>query len=112
MIILLVDQYMPWQLDGPSTPLRYVAGAGLLIAFLWMSHRVLPSRDMSGFHLLPGIIASTVIWGLTATALSIYVSYTPGYQVTYGSLAGVIVTLLFFYLTAISIILGVRSMRL
>jgi len=47
-----------------------------------------------------------LIWIVAATGLSIYLAYAPSYTVTYGTLAGVIVTLLFFYLTGVALIFG------
>ena len=41
-----------------------------------------------------------------ASAFSIYLSFTPSYTVIYGTLAGVIITLMFFYLTGLTIIFG------
>ena len=61
---------------------------------------------MRGLNLWPGILASVVIWGAAATGLSIYLAFAPSYTVTYGTLAGVIVTLLFFYLTGVALIFG------
>jgi membrane protein len=49
---------------------------------------------------------TTVLWVAFASAFSIYLSYTPTYTVTYGTLAGVIITLMFFYLTGATIIFG------
>jgi membrane protein len=46
------------------------------------------------------------MWTLGAVAFSVYLSYAPSYTVTYGAFAGVIVTLLFFYLTGAAIIIG------
>ena len=54
----------------------------------------------------PGVLMTTVLWVAFATAFSIYLSYTPSYTVTYGTLAGVIITLMFFYLTGATIIYG------
>jgi membrane protein len=88
--------------------LRYLIAAGVLSASLYGMHHVLPSRSMSGFRLWPGIIASVVIWAVVATGLSIYLAYAPSYSVTYGALAGVIVTLLFFYLTGAALIFGAQ----
>jgi membrane protein len=41
-----------------------------------------------------------------ASGFSLYLTMTPGYTVTYGTLAGVIITLMFFYLTGATIIYG------
>ncbi|MFT4792530.1 MAG: membrane protein [Paracoccaceae bacterium] len=98
-------------LTGISAPLgtailRYAVGMGAFVAFLYAMHRFLPSRSQRRARLLPGIVSTLVIWMLGATAFSIYLSYAPSYSVTYGGIAGVIITLLFFYLTGAAIILG------
>ena len=86
---------------------RYMPSVqALLYATLWFMHRTLPARPMGWKRLWPGIVTSILIWGLLATAMSIYVALTPTYSVTYGALSGVIVTLLFFYLTGVAIIFG------
>jgi membrane protein len=54
----------------------------------------------------PGVMVTTVLWVLGALAFSVYLSWTPTYSITYGALAGVIITLLFFYLTGAVIIFG------
>lgn len=87
-------------------PLRYFVGLGVFALFLWLLHRVLPSRSMAGLAIWPGIATSVGIWALAATGLSVYLAFAPAYTVTYGALAGVIVTLLFFYLTGMAIVLG------
>lgn len=106
LIFRLLDHYAGVDVPGAADLARYLIGAGVLLAFLWASHRLLPSRNMSGFRLLPGIVVSVLVWGLIASAMSVYLAFAPSYTLTYGALAGVIVTLLFFYLTAIAIILG------
>lgn len=86
--------------------LRYAIAGGFLWAFLWFMHRWLPSRPMSGYVLWPGVLATVLILGLAASAFSVYLVYAPSYALTYGALAGVIVTLLFLYLGGIAVIFG------
>ena len=86
--------------------IRYGAAFAILWLSLWLLHRVLPSRRMRGMTLWPGILASVVLWSGMATGMSIYLVYAPAYSLTYGALAGVILTLLFFYLTATALLLG------
>lgn len=87
----------------------YVANAlGVLvfIGFVLVMHRFLPGRRLRTSRLWPGVIVTTVLWVGFAYAFSIYLSFTPSYTVTYGTLAGVIITLMFFYLTGATIIYG------
>jgi membrane protein len=98
-------------LTGVSMPigtaiLRYAVGMGAFVGFLYAMHRFLPSRSQRQARLLPGIVSTLIIWMIGATAFSIYLSYAPSYSITYGGIAGVIITLLFFYLTGAAIIFG------
>ncbi|MGF1500350.1 MAG: YihY/virulence factor BrkB family protein [Paracoccaceae bacterium] len=99
------------ELTGVMVPaladwLRYGMALAILWIALWLLHRLLPARAMGGFVLWPGVLASVVLWVAMATGMSAYLAYAPEYTITYGTLAGVILTLLFFYLTGMVILLG------
>lgn len=81
-------------------------GAMVFVGFVYLLHRTLPGKGMKGRTLWPGVVVSTVIWHVAAVAFSIYLSYTPTYSLTYGTLAGVIITLMFFYMSGAVIIFG------
>lgn len=104
----LVEAWAGIDVPAGADIARYAVAIAILWSALWMVHRFLPSRPMRGFALWPGILASMLIWVMMATAFSIYLSYTPFYSVTYGTLAGVILTLLFFYLTGVALIFGAQ----
>ena len=84
----------------------YVLGVLVFIGFLLVMHRVLPGRRLTGCRLWPGVMVTTGLWVAMAFGFSIYLTYTPTYTVTYGTLAGVIITLMFFYFTGAAIIYG------
>ena len=86
--------------------ITYIFGVLVFIGFLLIMHRVLPGRHMKNSRLWPGILVTTFLWVLMATGFTIYLTYTPTYSVTYGALAGVMITLMFFYLTGVTIIYG------
>lgn len=102
----LIENLTTVQVPASADIARYLIGSVLLYGVLWVMHRFLPARRMRWKRLWPGILVTMVIWGALATAMSVYVSLVPTYALTYGTLAGVVVTLLFFYLTGVSIIYG------
>ena len=106
LVFILIEHWTSIVVPAEADVVRYVLGLTVLGVALWPMHRLLPSRSMRGLRLWPGILASVAIWGAAATGLSIYLAYAPSYTVTYGTLAGVIVTLLFFYLTGVALIFG------
>ncbi len=106
LAFLLIEKLVDIEIPRMANLMRYALGFVVLSGALWVMHRALPSRSMRGLKIWPGVAASVLIWGLAATGLSIYLAYAPSYTVTYGTLAGVIVTLLFFYITGLALILG------
>lgn len=85
---------------------RYLLATLVLGSALMALHRWLPGRCLTLRSLLPGVIASTLLWLLVASLFSIYVAELGSYSATYGSLGGVIITLVFFYVSAVLFIFG------
>jgi membrane protein len=86
--------------------IRYGVGFSVLALSLWGMHWVLPSRRMRGLKLWPGIVSSLALWSAAASIFGLYLSYTPYYTLTYGTLAGVVIALLFMYFSGSIVILG------
>ena len=106
LAFVLIERWTEIDIPAEADIMRYLLGVTVLVGSLWAMHRVLPSRPMRGLRLWPGVLASMIIWSAAATGLSLFLAFAPSYAVTYGTLAGVIVTLLFFYLTGAAIIFG------
>jgi membrane protein len=85
---------------------RYLLATLVLGTTLLALHRWLPGRCLAVRSLLPGVIVSTVLWLLAASLFSVYVAELGSYSATYGSLGGVIITLVFFYVSAVLFIFG------
>ena len=85
---------------------RYLLATLVLMTALLALHRWLPGACLRVRSLLPGVIATTVLWLSAASLFSIYVAELGSYSATYGSLGGVIVTLVFFYVSAVLFIFG------
>jgi membrane protein len=54
----------------------------------------------------PGALATTAWWIAVATALPIILRYFLSFDLTYGSLAGIMVTLFFFWLIGLGVVIG------
>ena len=66
-----------------------------------------PNRDNPSWKWVsPGGLLATLIWILASLAFSFYVSSFGSYGETYGSLAGVIVLVLWLYITGLAVVLG------
>jgi len=83
---------------------RYVVALLSFLLLLRLMHWSLPSRRP--LRLWPGIFATVVLWAAAATGFAFYLTIAPSYSITYGAMSGVIVTLLFFYLSGAVIIFG------
>jgi membrane protein len=91
---------------GFASYLANTFGLAVFGGFVYLLHRAMPGKSMAGKLLWPGVLFTTVIWLAAAAGFSIYLTYTPTYSITYGALAGVIITLMFFYITGAIIIFG------
>jgi len=80
-------------------------GTTVMLIFLFVLHYILPAHRPKG-PLVPGVLITAALWIALASLFSIYFQYVPSYSVTYGTLAGVIVCLLFFYISGAIFIFG------
>lgn len=80
----------------------------LLVALLWATYYIMPAHNQSEIRkeLLIGAVAGTVIWMLATLLFRVYVSNFANFGRTYGFIGGIIVLLLWLYITALSILLG------
>jgi len=91
--------------------LARIAGfAGLIVVMgvaLALLYRVGPDRDAPKLKWVSqGAIIATVLWVIASIAFSFYVDNFGSYAETYGALAGVIVLLVWLWLTATVVLLG------
>ena len=87
--------------------LRWALLVGLIICALAIVYRLAPDRNAPKFAWTsPGALIATVLWVLGSIGFSLYVNNFGSYNKTYGTLAGVIVFLLWLYLTSYIILLA------
>lgn len=80
----------------------------LLVTLLWVIYYVMPAHDQRDIRreLLIGAVTGTVVWMLATALFRLYVSNFANFGRTYGFIGGIIVLLLWLYITALSILLG------
>jgi membrane protein len=86
--------------------LRYLVAVGLFYLVIALLYRWLPNRHLSRREVLPGAAVTVVLWIGLASLFSLYLQNLGRFTITYGSLGGIVVTMLFFYLTALIFIFG------
>lgn len=70
-------------------------------------YRVAPDRPPTQWRwITPGSVVATVLWLLASWSFSLYVENFGSFGDTYGPIAGVIVLMLWFWLTSLAILLG------
>lgn len=95
-------------------PLRWALEAarwvGLLVAMsvaLGILYKLAPDRDAPQFRWVTiGSVVATVLWLVASLGFSLYVDNFGSYNKTYGALAGVVVLLLWLWLTMYVVLLG------
>ncbi|MFT8318961.1 MAG: YihY/virulence factor BrkB family protein [Sporolactobacillus sp.] len=88
------------------------SSASLLISFVLIIiifaclYKYAPNMDLSWRHVLIGAVIAGAGWQITSYAFSFYVRYFGNYSATYGTLGAIIILMLWFYLSAIMILIG------
>lgn len=86
---------------------RWVLLLALVTVALAVVYRVAPDRDAPRFRWVsPGALLATLLWIVGSVLFSLYVNNFGSYNATYGALAGVVVLLLWLYLTSYIVLLG------
>jgi membrane protein len=87
--------------------IRWVLLVALVIVALAVVYRVAPDRDSPQFKWTSvGALVAAGLWVLGSVVFSLYVNNFGSYNKTYGALAGVVILLLWLYLTSYIVLLG------
>ena len=87
--------------------IRWVLLLVLMAGALAVLYRVAPDRDAPRLRWVSlGSVVVTVVWAIVSLLFSFYVNNFGSYDKTYGTIAGVIVLMLWLYLTCYLVLLG------
>lgn len=65
-----------------------------------------PDAEQEWIWITPGSVVATLLWLLVSLAFRFYVTNFGDYNATYGAIGGVIVLMLWFYLSALAVLVG------
>ncbi|WP_163529165.1 YihY/virulence factor BrkB family protein [Halobacillus ihumii] len=86
--------------------LRWVVSSVIFFIVLSFLYLMAPNKSLKIREITIGAIFATIGWQLVSLLFSYYVSSMGNYSATYGSLGGVIVLMIWFYISGVVIILG------
>lgn len=106
----VLQTYLPW-FTGIIDFMKII-GTGvapvILVLGLYGIFRALTPKEALPVRHWPGALLTAVVWIAATQLLPIALSLMGSYNLTYGSLAGIIITLLFFYVLGIGLVLGAQ----
>lgn len=91
-----------------ATVLRIGLAAALMAGTLALLYRYLPAKNIAWRKVWPGALLAALLWIILASLFSFYLSQSGDYSVTYGSLGGIVITLLFLHFSAMIFLFGVE----
>jgi membrane protein len=81
--------------------------AGLMMMFLWaLLYYALPDVKQKFKFITPGSVVGVIIWLIASWGFSVYVTNFGSYDANYGAIGGVIVMLMWMWISAQVILLG------
>ena len=113
VVITGIDQFLQQILPWADDAIALVASAklvpmGIVGVALWSLFVTLTPTAYKDrrFPKWPGAVATALWWYATTLLLPPTLSLLGGYDRTYGSLAGVMITLIFFFLVGLGVVIG------
>lgn len=92
--------------SGILALVRYTFAFGVLVFVISLVYAYLPNKRQSLRQIFPGAVLASTIWLGLATFFAYYVANFGSYATHYGSIAGVIITLIFLQLSASALLFG------
>ena len=105
----VIDAYFPALSDTATTLqlTRIVPVFGLYLSLYLLFYTLTPKRYRSRrYPKWPGVLFTTVWWVLVTTSLPPLLRTFFSYDMTYGSLAGIMIALFFFWLVGLGVVIG------
>jgi membrane protein len=86
--------------------LRWPAMLACVVIAVDVVYYFAPNRTCRWTWITPGSVIATALWIVSSFGFKFYVTNVSGYAATYGAIAGIIVTMLWFYVSSMAILIG------
>lgn len=86
--------------------LRWTISIVVIATVLAVLYHVAPNIKIPFRYALPGAVFATILWQLTSFGFSLYIRNFANYSETYGSLGGVIILMIWFFLIGNILVIG------
>ncbi|MDT8858603.1 YihY/virulence factor BrkB family protein [Alkalihalobacillus sp. MEB130] len=108
VIIQALENYffLPHETAQILNSLRWIIGIGLMTIVLMLLYSLAPNVKLTAKQVIIGAVTATVGWQVISALFSTYVSNFGNFTATYGSLGGVIILMLWFFLTGVILVIG------
>ena len=99
------------EMPGYAAVIAKSASFGLLVLFVLLAlsllYRFGPSRRAAGWSwVTPGSLFATLLWLVASALFSFYVQHLASYDATYGPLGAIIGVMMWFYVSALVVMIG------
>jgi membrane protein len=107
----LAEKVAQWAHVGPAftlswTILQWPVIFALVTLGVAMIYYYAPDAVQEWIWITPGSLFATTLWLAISLVFKFYVSHFTSYNATYGTIGGVIVLMLWFYLSALAVLVG------
>lgn len=106
----LIEQWLggaiPLLTSGILAFVRYLFAFGVLVFVISLMYYYLPNKRSPCRQILPGAVVASAIWLALAAFFAYYVANYGNYAAHYGSIAGIIIMLIFLQLSATALLFG------
>jgi membrane protein len=86
--------------------LTLLVAVGLVLTGIALIYYFAPAGKREWRSVMPGTVVATTLWLIASFGLRLYVAYFANYNVIYGSIGGLILLLLWLYLTSVVLLFG------
>jgi membrane protein len=83
-----------------------IALAFVILAFALLYYSAPDVKERKWYWITPGSLVGVLLWVAASVLFRVYLHYFNSYSATYGSLGAAIILMLWFYITAIALLIG------